>query len=45
MDMEEELAEIVGRNVDLLTKYSVETSQNRFFKQAILSHSEPIVAR
>src|SRR2546427_5157354 len=45
MDMEEELAGIVGRRVDLLTKYSVENSHNRFYKQAILSKSEPVVAR
>src|SRR5439155_13489690 len=37
MDMEDKLARIVGRDVDLLTKYSVETSQNRFYKQGILS--------
>ena len=45
MDMEDELAGIVGRPVDLLTKYSVETSQNRFYKKEILSTAEPVVAR
>ena len=45
MEMEEELAAIVGRNVDLLTRYSVETSQNRFYKHRILSESEQILAR
>jgi predicted nucleotidyltransferase len=44
MDMEEELAGIVGRDVDLLTKYSVETSQNRFYKKEILSTAEPVFA-
>ncbi len=45
MDMEDELAGIVGRSVDLLTKYSVETSQNRFYKKQILSTAELVVAR
>ncbi len=45
MDMEEELATIVGREVDLLTRYSVETSRNRFYKKEILSRVESVVAR
>lgn len=45
MDMEEELAGIVGRAVDLLTRYSVETSGNRFYKKEILSTAEQVVAR
>ena len=45
MDMEEELAAIVGRPVDLLTRYSVETSRNRFYKKEILSTAESIFAR
>ena len=45
MDMEEELARIVGREVDLLTRYSVETSENRFYKREILSTAELIDAR
>lgn len=45
MDMEDELARIVGRNVDLLTRYSVETSENPFLQRQILSTAEPIIAR
>lgn len=45
MDMEEELASIVGRKVDLLTRYSVESSENRFYKQRILESAESVFAR
>ena len=45
MDMEEELSSIVGRDVDLLTRYSVENSDNRCYKQRILGTAESIFAR
>src|SRR5438874_11661219 len=44
MDMEDELAEIVGRDVDLLTRFGVESSRNRFLKREILSHLERVYA-
>lgn len=42
--MEEELTEIVGRHVDLLTRYSVESSENPYYRRQILSTAEPISA-
>ena len=44
MDMEEELAEIVGRKVDLVSRYTIEACGNRFYKKEILSTAEPVVA-
>ena len=44
MDMEDELSVIVGREVDLITRYSVESSANRFRKEEILSTAEPVCA-
>lgn len=41
MAMEEELAEIIGRRVDLLTRRSVERSENWIRRKSILSGSEP----
>jgi predicted nucleotidyltransferase len=41
MAMEEELAEIIGRKVDLLTRRSVERSENWIRRESILSGSEP----
>ena len=43
-DMEEELAAIIGRPVDLVSRSAVEASRNRFYKKEILSTSEPIHA-
>ena len=42
--MEDELAEIVGRDIDLLTRFGLESSSNRFLKREILSHLEPVYA-
>ena len=44
MDMRDELAAIVGREVDLLTRRGVEASKNRFLKREILSHLERVYA-
>ena len=44
MDMQDELSRIVGRGVDLLTRYSIETSENPYLKKSILGSAEPIVA-
>jgi predicted nucleotidyltransferase len=41
MTMEEELAGIIGRKVDLLTRRSVERSENWIRRKSILSGSEP----
>lgn len=41
MEMEEELAAILDRRVDLLTRRSVERSENWIRRDAILSGSEP----
>ena len=44
--MEEELAEILGRPVDLVTRRSLERSRNWIRREAILRSAEPIyVAR
>ncbi len=40
--MEEELAGIFGRSVDLLTRPGVESSRNPYRREAILSTAEPI---
>jgi uncharacterized protein len=40
VSMEEELAEIISRKVDLLTRRSVERSENHFRRQSILSGTE-----
>lgn len=40
ISMEEELAEIIGRKVDLLTRRSVERSENPFRRQSILTGTE-----
>lgn len=42
--MEEELAAILGRDVDLVTRRSVERSTNRFRREAILNTAEAIYA-
>jgi predicted nucleotidyltransferase len=44
MDMEEELAGIVGRRVDVVNLRAVEESKNRFRKREILSTAETIIA-
>ena len=44
MDMEEELAAIVGRRVDIVSRPAVERSRNRFRKKHILSTAETVIA-
>lgn len=44
MDMEEELAAIVGRRVDLVSRSAIEASRNRFYIKEILGTAEPIGA-
>ena len=44
MEMEDELAEIVGRRIDLLTTFGLESSSNRFLKREILSNLERVYA-
>ena len=44
MDMEDELAQIVGREIDLVSKSAIEASRNRFYKKEILGTAEPIHA-
>jgi uncharacterized protein len=44
MQMRDELGEILGRNVDLLDRAGVETSQNRFLKREVLSTLERVHA-
>jgi predicted nucleotidyltransferase len=43
-EMKDELAGIVGRKVDLLSRYAVERSQNPYRKQHILSTEERVYA-
>lgn len=45
VDMQEELQAILGRPVDLLTRQSIERSQNYLRRQAILNSAEVIYAR
>ena len=44
MAMEEELAGILGRKVDLVSRRAVERSANRIRRQAILSSAEVVYA-
>jgi predicted nucleotidyltransferase len=44
-DMEDELAGIVGRKVDLVDIDTVRQSRNRFRRREILSTAEPIIAK
>ena len=43
-DMKDELAELVGRSVDLLHRQSVELDYNEFRRAAILDGAKPIYA-
>ncbi|OGL64998.1 MAG: DNA polymerase subunit beta [Candidatus Tectomicrobia bacterium RIFCSPLOWO2_12_FULL_69_37] len=42
MDMEEEIAAILGRKVDLIERRLVEQSENYIRRKHILSHLEPL---
>jgi predicted nucleotidyltransferase len=42
--MQEELAEIVGRPVDLLSRRAIERSQNLYRRNSILRDTKPIYA-
>ena len=44
MEMEEQLAGIVGRRVDIVSRPAVERSRNRFRKKHILSTAETVIA-
>lgn len=44
VDMEDELREIFGRDVDLVSKRGVESSRNPFRKAAILGSAEAVYA-
>jgi predicted nucleotidyltransferase len=41
-DMEHELAQVLGRKVDLVTRRGVERSPNYIVRRHILQHLEPI---
>ena len=41
VEMEEELAEIVGRKVDLVSRRAIERSKNPIRREEILSSAEP----
>src|SRR5258706_15880014 len=43
MDMQDQLAAIMGRKVDLVSKSAIEESQNRFRKREILTTAEPVL--
>jgi uncharacterized protein len=45
VDMQNELATIVGRNVDLLDRETVEQSRNPFRRRGILSNTRAVYAR
>lgn len=40
--LQQELAELFGRNVDLLTRGSVQRSPNKYFRHFALRHTEPV---
>jgi uncharacterized protein len=42
--MQDELQEILGRNVDLVDRRAIERSDNRFIRRAVLSNAEPVYA-
>jgi hypothetical protein len=42
VDMEKELEDIVGRDVDLISRRGIEASRNYIRREAILSSAEPI---
>jgi predicted nucleotidyltransferase len=41
----DELAEVVGRPVDLISRSAIERSDNRFVKKEVLSTAEPVYAK
>jgi uncharacterized protein len=43
-EMQEKLAEVFGRRVDLVSRRAIERSRNRYRKQSILSTAQPIYA-
>jgi uncharacterized protein len=43
--MQNELAELVGREVDILSRYAIETDSNWRFRREVLSSSERIYDR
>jgi predicted nucleotidyltransferase len=43
-DMQEQLAELFGRSVDLVSRRAIERSHNRYRKHAILTTATPIYA-
>ena len=45
VEMQEELARLVGRPVDLLSRYAVESDPNWLFRKAVLSRTELVYAR
>ncbi len=44
VNMKEELAKIIGRDVDLVSKNAIEASRNRFRRQTILESAKVIYA-
>jgi predicted nucleotidyltransferase len=42
MDMQEELAALLGRKADLITRRAVERSKNWILRKAILESAEPL---
>ena len=44
VDMQDELAEMFGRKVDLITKRGIENSRNVFRKRTILNSAEVVYA-
>ena len=42
MHMQEELAIILGRSIDLVDRYAIENDGNRFIRDAVLSTAESI---
>jgi len=43
--MRHELAKLMGRRVDLISRSAIERSDNRFVKKEVLSSAEPVYAK
>jgi predicted nucleotidyltransferase len=44
VDMHDELADILGRKVDILTKRSVERSENYIFRNSVLKEAQVVLS-
>jgi predicted nucleotidyltransferase len=45
VEIQDELAKLVGRRVDLLSRYALESDPNWIFRRSVLTSLEPVYAR